>query len=129
MEKKRSKFNIYEVYDGDLLIFTGRYGEIVKKFKISYKTSMYNYISSGLKLDGKYTVKLKNTKTAQKVDWMAMLYNRLMFARENYGVTNSISNKKPDLEYLKERGMVCTARKVRDDGGNRDYYYVVECEQ
>ena len=125
----RVKYNVYEIYDGDELIFVGRHSAVLRKFHFKRGLNMKHYVEGRLFLD-KYTVKIQQGTPPPPKDWVEEMYKRLIYAKENYGVINTVSEKDPSdkLDYLKERGLTCTIRKVKDDGENKKYFWVIECK-
>lgn len=57
----RENCKIYNVLDGDEIIFTGSTREISKKFDVKY-SNVYNYIYRHLRLMGKYKVVYSHTQ-------------------------------------------------------------------
>ena len=105
---------IYEIYEGDDLIYSGTQKQIKREFGL--KSSIGTYATRNHKLLGIYDVKIQKPKPKPKISKHEKDIAYLLKGLKAYGNVYFNQNPKDYLEELKEYGYDCVVTVFVNDG-------------
>jgi len=116
---------IFDVYEGDKLIFSGNQTQIRTRFGLYKGISIHNYARKGIKLFRRYTI-VDTEKVEEKkpkiIDKKELDY--LLFHLEHYGNTITHKDLNDYVDILKNNGFNVRIIEHPKSGNERRWWYV-----